>query len=162
MSFCLETPKSRILKLGLSRLWKRITFCANLWLKWSLQKSYNPCWELSNDMCHITYMQVNQGDSRLLVRSQIDTLTPGPSFRHNLCFKYSNRSCEPNLDIYIWRDFPWYIKNFSIQWILTSKIALWIFENPSKLQFPKWEPIWECVGSFPHIFLHFQECKCDS
>jgi hypothetical protein len=21
-------------------------------------------------------------------------------------------------------------------------------------QFPKWEPTWECVGSFPHILLH--------
>jgi hypothetical protein len=33
-------------------------------------------------------MQVNQGDSWLLmVESQFDTLTFGPSFSHNLCFK---------------------------------------------------------------------------
>jgi len=29
-------------------------------------------------------------------------------------------------------------------------------------QFPKWKSIWECVGSFPHKFSHFQECECDS
>jgi hypothetical protein len=29
------------------------------------------------------------------------------------------------------------------------------------LQLPKWESIWECVGSFPHILSHSQECECD-
>jgi hypothetical protein len=44
-------------------------------------------------MWHATYTQVNQGDSQLLVvESQI-------TIRHNLCFKYSNGSCEPILDI---------------------------------------------------------------
>jgi hypothetical protein len=51
-------------------------------------------------MWHITCMQVNQSDSKLLVvESQIGSLTPGPSFGHNLCFKYSNGTCEPILDI---------------------------------------------------------------
>jgi hypothetical protein len=35
-------------------------------------------------------MQITQGNSRLLVvRSKIDTLTRGPSFNHNLCYKLS-------------------------------------------------------------------------
>jgi len=33
-------------------------------------------------------------------RNQIAILIPDPSFGHNLCFKYSNESCEPILDIY--------------------------------------------------------------
>jgi hypothetical protein len=51
-------------------------------------------------MWHATYMQVNQGDSwRLMVESQINNLTPNPSFVHNLCFKYPNGSCKHILDI---------------------------------------------------------------
>jgi hypothetical protein len=53
-------------------------------------------------MWHVNYAQVNQGDSWLLVvKSQIDTLILGLSFDHNLCFKYSNDSYEPILDIYV-------------------------------------------------------------
>jgi hypothetical protein len=32
----------------------------------------------------------------------------GGSFSHNLCFKYSNETCEPILDSYISRAFKWY------------------------------------------------------
>jgi hypothetical protein len=53
-------------------------------------------------MLHTTYAQVNYGDFGLLmVESQIDNLTPNPSFGHNLCFNYPNGSCEPILDIYV-------------------------------------------------------------
>jgi hypothetical protein len=47
-----------------------------------------------------------------VVRSQIGSLTPNLSFGHNLCFKYSNGSCKPILDIYISRNFQWYKENF--------------------------------------------------
>ncbi len=57
------------------------------------------------------YTHIIQGNSWLLVvESLIDILTPGLSFNHNLCFKYSNRSCELVLDIYISRAFQWYNK----------------------------------------------------
>jgi hypothetical protein len=36
-------------------------------------------------------------------------------------------------------------------------IALWRFKNLLGLQLPKWEFIWECGGSFPHILLHSWE-----
>jgi hypothetical protein len=59
-------------------------------------------------------MKENQGDSRLLVvESQIGNLTPGPFFNHNLCFKYSNRSCEPILKIYVSKVFQWYKELFN-------------------------------------------------
>jgi len=62
-------------------------------------------------MWHAPYTHVIQGDYQLLmVESQIDTLTPGFSFSHSLCWKYSNGSCEPILDIYVSRDFQWYKK----------------------------------------------------
>jgi hypothetical protein len=65
-------------------------------------------------MWHVIYAQVNQGDSQLLmVKSQIDTLILGLSFDHNLCFKYSNDSYEPILDIYVLKSFQWYKEIFN-------------------------------------------------
>jgi len=96
-------------KLGLPQLWRPITLCADLWLRWDLKKSCNPCEQLSNGMWHATYMQGNQGDFWLLmVGSQIHNLTPSPFFGHNFCFKYPNGSCKLILDIYIVKAFQWY------------------------------------------------------
>jgi hypothetical protein len=96
MSFCPKTPKlvvPKFSKLRLLQLWRPITFCADLWLRWSLKQSCIPHQKLSNSMWHATFTQVNRGDSRLLmVKNQIDTLIFGASFGHNLCFKYSNGS----------------------------------------------------------------------
>jgi hypothetical protein len=65
-------------------------------------------------MWHATCTQIKQGGSWLLVvKSQIGNLTPHPSFGHNLCFKYPNRSCEPILSIYVPRCFLWYKELFS-------------------------------------------------
>jgi hypothetical protein len=99
MSFCLETPKlgiSKFSKWEVPRIWKPITFCVDLWLRWGLKQSCSPCRELSNYMQRITYTQVNQSDSWLLVvDSQIGSLSLDPFFGHNLCFKYLNGSASP-------------------------------------------------------------------
>jgi hypothetical protein len=51
-------------------------------------------------------MHLLEGDSRLLIgKGQIGTFTPDPSFGHNFCFKYSNGSCKPILNIYVSRTF---------------------------------------------------------
>ncbi len=72
----------------------------DLQLRWCLKQSCSPRRELSNGMSHATWTQGNRGDSQLLVvKSQLDNLTPGPSFGHNLCVKCSNGSCKPILDI---------------------------------------------------------------
>jgi hypothetical protein len=98
--------KLGVSKLGLPQLWKPTTFCADLQLRWGLKQSYNLRWNIFNDMWHATYMQINQGDSWLLmVGSQINTLIPNLFFGHMLCFKYSNESHEPILNIYISRTF---------------------------------------------------------
>ncbi len=74
-----------------------------------MKKGYIPCQKLSNNTWHTTFMQVNQGNFLLLVGgSQINILTFGPSFGHNLCFKYSNGLCKSILDIYISIYFQWY------------------------------------------------------
>jgi len=103
LSFCLETPKLEILKfskLRFMQLWRPIAFCVDLWLRWGLKQICSPCRNPFNNMCHATYMQLNQGDSWLLmVGSHIATLIPDLSFDHNLCFKYPNGSCKPNLNI---------------------------------------------------------------
>ncbi len=117
MSFCLGTPKlgiPKFSKLGLLRLWRPITFFVDLRLRWGPKKSCSPRSDLSNDMWHTTCMQINQGDSYLLmVEAQIGNLIFGFSFGHNLCFKYQNGSCEPILNIYIVRDFQWYKEFFN-------------------------------------------------
>ncbi len=98
-------PQVGVLKfphLGLSWLWRHITWRANLWLRWGLKQSYSPCCELSNYTLHVVCKQGNQVDSWLLVvRSQIANLIPGLSFAHNLCFKCPNGRCKPIVDIYV-------------------------------------------------------------
>jgi hypothetical protein len=49
-----------------------------------------------------------------MVKSQIDTLTPGFSFGHNLYCKYSNGSCEPILNIFVLRTFQWCKELFNL------------------------------------------------
>jgi hypothetical protein len=105
MSFCPRTPKlkfPKFLNLRLSWFWRPILFCTNLRLRWGLKQSCYPCRELSNDMLHAIYMQVNHDNSQLLmVGNQIGSLTFSLSFNHNLCFKYSNGMCKPILNIYV-------------------------------------------------------------
>jgi len=99
--------KSR--QLGLPRFWSPITLRADLRLRCGLKQSCSFHRELSNGMSHVVWKQRNRVDSWFfLVRSQIGSLTLGPSFGHNLCFKCLNEQCEPILDIYVSRAFPWY------------------------------------------------------
>jgi hypothetical protein len=72
----------------------------NFLCKYLINKSCSLCQDLSKYMWHATFMQINKGNSQLLVvKNQIDTLTPSISFGHNLCFKYSNGKSKPILDI---------------------------------------------------------------
>jgi hypothetical protein len=104
---------SKFPQLGLSRLWGRITFCADLWSRWGLKKSCSPCRELFNGMSHVPCTQGNWVNSWLLVvESQIANLTPSLSFGHNLCFRCPNGWCEPSLDFYALIYFQWYKELF--------------------------------------------------
>jgi len=132
----MRVPKSP--KLRLPQFWNPITLRADLESRCGLKKSYSPCRELSNGILHAIYKQVNRINSWLfLIRSQTSSLTPGPSFGHNLCFKCPNEQCEPILNIYVPRSFQWYKK----------------CHKP--LSFNPWNPsmkIWESIESvFPKL-----------
>ncbi len=111
-SKCHIVPK--FLKLGLLELWRPVTSCSDLQLKRCLKKNFSPRRKISNNIWHATYTHIIQGDYWLLVvGSQIGTLTLNPSFNHNLCYKYSNGSWEPILDIYVSKVFQWYKEFFN-------------------------------------------------
>jgi len=100
-------PKS--CQMGFLWLWSPITLRADLGSQCDLNKSCISCWDLSNGMSHAPFIQVNLVDSRLfVVRSQTGSLTPDPSFGHNLCLRCLNEQCEPILNIYVPRSFQWY------------------------------------------------------
>jgi hypothetical protein len=100
-------PKSP--KLGLLWFWNPITLRADLELRCGLKQSCSPRRKLFNDMLHVIWRQLNLVDSWLfLVGSQIGSLTLGPPFVHNLCFRCPNEQCKPILNIYVPRSFQWY------------------------------------------------------
>jgi hypothetical protein len=115
MSFLPRFPSGspEIPKLRLPRLWRPITLRANLWLRWGLKQSCSPRQEISNNMWHVTYTQINQDDSWLsMVRSQVNNLTLDFVFTITYILNTPNGSCEPILNIQVLRTFQWY-KEFS-------------------------------------------------
>ncbi len=99
----------KLSRFGLSRLWELITPSSDLRLGWGLKQTYSFPQELSNGVSHFTCTHRGRVDSRLLVvGSETTSLTPGPSFDHNLCCRCPNGSCEAILDIYTSRNFQQY------------------------------------------------------
>jgi len=90
---------------------------------------------------HSIYTHRDRVDSRLfVVESQTASLTPGPSFAHNLCCRCPNGSCEAIFDIYTSRPFQHYKKNFKARCFSLCYRAL-------KLQKSRRTPnshLWEC------------------
>jgi len=117
MSFCPRIPKlgiRKFSKLGLSQLWRPVTLCENLRLRLvliivALIKSFPMVCGTSPSR-----KEISRNFGLLMVRSQIGNLTPGPSFGHNLCFKYPNGSCKLILNIYVSRSFQWYKELFNL------------------------------------------------
>jgi hypothetical protein len=99
----------KLSRFGLPGLWTLITPLPKFGWGQALNQSCISPWELSNGVSHSPCTHRNWVDSRLLmVGSQIASLTPGPSFDHNLCCRCPNGSCEAILDIYISRPFQQY------------------------------------------------------
>jgi hypothetical protein len=93
-------------QVGVPGLWTATTPRPELGLRRVPNQSFSSRQELSNAMSHSLRRRREEVDSRLLVvRSQTDNLTPGPSFAHNLCFRCPNEQCEPILNIYASRAF---------------------------------------------------------
>ncbi len=168
MAFCSGTPTtlgsqmgvSKLSKLRLPQLWGPITLCANLQLRWGLKQSYCPCWELSNNMLHVTCTRRNWVNFWLLVvGSQIGNLIPIPSFGHNLCFRCPNGSCKPTLKIYVPRAFQWYKKLPNLMIFGPCNCSMKIWES-TRTPIPKMGAhlgVWEFILSHSPTFSTSQE-----
>jgi hypothetical protein len=92
--------------VGLPGLWTAITPRPNFGSQRGLNQSCSPRRELSNAVSYSRSARREQVDCRLLVvGSQTASLTPGPSFAHNLSRRCPNDQCKAILDIYTSRPF---------------------------------------------------------
>ncbi len=93
--------------VGLPGLWIAITPRPDLGSGRGLNQYCSPRRDLSNDVLHFPSAHRERVDSWLLVvGSQIASLTPDPSFAHNLGCRCPNGQCEAIFDIYASRPFP--------------------------------------------------------
>jgi hypothetical protein len=106
---CPGTPKvesRNCLDFGLLGLWDIIASRPNLRSGRGLNQTCSPLQELFNAGLHSPNARRERVDSRLLVvGSQTASLTPGPSFAHNLGCRCPNDQCEAIPDIYTSRPF---------------------------------------------------------
>ncbi len=94
---------------GVSGLWELITPDFGVWSQRGLNQTCSPRRDLSNDVSHFRFGGREEVDSRLLVvGSQIASLTPGPSFAHNVGYRCPNGLCEVIFYIYASRPFQWH------------------------------------------------------
>ncbi len=109
------TPKlesqncSETVPVGVPRLWELITPDCRVWSQRGLNQSCIPRRDLSNAVLHTQFGCREEVDSwLLLVGTHTTSLTPGPSFAHNLGYRCSNGPCEAIFDIYASRPFQWH------------------------------------------------------
>ncbi len=95
-----------IVPVGVQGLWELITPDCRVGSRRGLNQSCSLRRDLFNEVSHSQIGCREEVDSRLLVvGSQIATLTPGPSFAHNLGCRCSNGQCEAIFDMYASRPF---------------------------------------------------------
>jgi hypothetical protein len=95
-----------IVSAGLPELWTSITPDCRVGSQRGLNQSCSPRRDLSNAMSHAHIECRKSIDSWLLVvGSQTASLTPGPSFAHNLRYRCPNDQCDAIFDIYVSRPF---------------------------------------------------------
>jgi len=115
---------------GLPELWTVITPRPNLGSGRVLNQSCSPRWELSNAVSHSSRRRQEKVDFRLLVvGSQTISLTPDPSFAHNLGYRCPNDQCEVIFDIYVSRPFQWHQERFNARCFGPCCWALNIWES---------------------------------
>jgi len=99
----------KLSRVGLPGLWTLTTPGSDLRLEWGVNQSYSSPRELSNALSHSICKRREEVDFRLfVVGSQTISLTPGPSFAHNLGCRCPNDQYEAILDIYTSRPFQWH------------------------------------------------------
>jgi len=152
----------KLSRFGLPRLWAFIISRPKFGSGWGLNQSCSSPWELSKGVSHSPYTHRDWVDSRLLVvRSQTTSLTPGPSFDHNLCCKCPNGSCEAILDIYTSRPFQRYKERFNARCFDPCNHALnfWESRGTPKSHFREceWRPHTSFKMGLRHVHIHIQK-----
>jgi hypothetical protein len=133
---------------GVPGLWQLITPDCIIGSRRGLNQSCSPRRALSNDVSHSQIGCREEVDSRLLVvGSQTASLTPGPSFAHNLGCRCSNGQCEAIFDIYASRPFQWQQEQFNARCFGPCCRTLNIRES-RRTPNPQ---LWKCWASPPHL-----------
>jgi hypothetical protein len=155
MSLFLGTPGlesqncPEIVPGGVPGLWELITPDCEVWSRRGLNQTFSPRRDLFNDVSHSQFGGREKVDCWLLVvGSQTASLTPGPSFAHNLGYRYSNDQCEAIFYIYASRPFQWHQGHFNARCFGPFCWALNIRESrrtPNPHFFPS-------VGLHPHTW----------
>ncbi len=131
---------------GVPGLWELISPDCQVWLERGLNQCCSSPWELFNSMSHSRCRRREEVNFWLLVvGSQTASLTPGPSFAHNLGWRCPNGQCEASLNIYTSRPFQWHQEHSNARCFGPSTRALSFWESrrtPSS-------HFWEC-GLHPH------------
>jgi hypothetical protein len=156
----------KLSRAGVPGLWTLIAPRPELGSGRSLNQRCSSCWQLSNAVSHSLRRRREEVDSRLLmVGSQTGSLTPGPSFAHNLGWKCLIGPCEAILGIYTSRPFHWYKKRSNARRFDLSNRLL-SFQESHRTPFSHfWEcelhsHIWPQSGVATHKLLcHFMHLK---
>jgi len=140
---CLET-----VPVGVLGLWELITPDREVWSGRGLNQTCSPRWDLFNDVLHSQFGGREEVDPRLLmVGSETASLTPGPSFAHNLSYRCPNGQCEAIFDIYASRPFQWHQEHLNARcfgpFCRTPNIR-----ESRRTTSPQ---LWECWPSPPHL-----------
>jgi hypothetical protein len=137
-----------IVLVGVPGLWELITPDYQVWSRRGLNQSCSPRRDLSNAMSHFQFGGREEVDSRLLVvGSQTASLTPGPSFAHNLGCRCSNEQCEAIFDIYASRPFQWHQEHSNARCFGS---CYWTPNIRESRRTPN-PQLWECWASPPHL-----------
>jgi hypothetical protein len=108
-SGCLSWDSTLLSRFWIPRTLGHHSFSPDLQLGRGLNQTCSPLRELFNAVSHSPSARRERVDSRLLVvRSQTVSLTPGPSFAHNLGCRCPNDRCKAISDIYTSRPFQWH------------------------------------------------------
>jgi hypothetical protein len=119
-----------IVPAGLPELWTTITPDCRVGLQRGLNQSCSLRRYLFNAMSHAQIGRREEVDSRLLVvGSQTGSLTPGPSFAHNLGCRCPNCQCDGIFDIYVSRPFQWHQERLNVRCFAPCCRALNIQES---------------------------------
>jgi hypothetical protein len=133
---------------GVPGLWELITPDCKVWLRRGLNQTCSPRRDLFNYVLQSQFGGREEVNSRLLVvGSQTGSLTPGPSFAHNLGYRCPNDQCEAIFYIYASRPFQWHQEHLNVRCFEHCYRTL----NIRKSRRAPNPQLWKCWASPPHL-----------